>query len=297
MRESTAKRKLQQQVYRNWLRALRIVETLDDIAVAEGSPVEIVKGYTASDRETGELFLLLTFKSLSKRPIAALDIRVQFSDGVHPVPFRKDDFRYGCETATVGGKSRRGRERKRTQAIVCGEEFGQGVLLPLPEDYFHRMQIELVRVTYEDGGCESLGLTVRQKETRRWAPEEGERILPTRPVFPEEEEQERLLRDLPQAQVKRTLKEERMEMIRELHDTSAYVRLHRFESEEEQQDRVERYNHALHNLAMQEKEKKHRFRMLPIKFGLAALLALALIHFEEIVEFVFSLVYRFFMKG
>lgn len=295
MRENTARRN-QQRLYRNWLRSLRVVEVLDTLAVPEGSPVEIRTGYTVSDRETGELFLILTFKSLSQRPITALDIRVMFSDESHPVPFRKDDFRYSHETATFGervlnGKLRRERVRKREQGIVRGEEFGQGVLLPLPEDYFRRMQIELVRVTYEDGGCEPLGLTVHQEEIRCSTAEGA-----VRPVSPAGERQEQLLRDLSQAQTKRALKEERLERIRELHDTSAYVRLHRFETEEELNDRVERYNQTLNNLVAQEKERKRRFRRLPLKLSLVALLAWVLIHFKELEEIAFSIIYRL-MKG
>ena len=295
MKETAARRIIQKQVSRNWLRSLRVVEVLDTIAVPEGSPVEIKEGYTASDRETGELFLVLVFKSLSQRPLTALDIRVMFCDESHPVPFRRDDFRYSYETATFGertldGKPRRERACRLEQAIVRGEEFGQGVLLPLPENYFHRMQIELVRVIYGDGGCEALGLTVHQKALDH--PIMGEAAV--RSALPAEEKQ--LLRDLPQAQTKRALKEERMERIRELHDTSAYVQLHRFETEEEQQDRVERYNQTLDNLASQERERKRRFRRLPWKLALWALLALALIHFEELEEIAFSIIYRW-MKG
>ena len=302
MRESTARRIVQKRVYRNWLRSLRVVEVLDLLTVAEGSPVEIKTGYTVSDRETGELFLVLVFKSLSQRPISALDIRVMFYDESHPVPFRKDDFRYSHETATLGerrldGKLHRERSCKREQALVYGEEFGQWVLLSLPDNYFHRMQMELVCVTYEDGGCEPIRLTVYQKAIRRPAAEGVGETFPARPISPAEGKQEQLLRDLPQAQVKRVLKEERMERIRELHDTSAYVRLRRFETKEELNERIEQHNRALTNLAAQERERKHRLRMLPVKLALVAFLALVLIHYEELTELLFALFYRLLKKG
>lgn len=152
------------QVRRDRLRRMRVVETLDTAAVFADSPVEIKEGYAVSDRETGELFLVLTFRSLSQRPIAALDIRLLlYSSTQQLLPYRKDDFRYSWETATLGvrtvdGRVRKEKECKRETAIVHDEEFGYGVFLPLPGTFFSRLQIELVRVLYADGGCEALGL-------------------------------------------------------------------------------------------------------------------------------------------
>ena len=151
-------------VRRDRLRRMRVVETLDTASVFASSPVEIKEGYAVSDLETGELFLVLTFKSLSQRPIEALDIRVLLYGGTQQLlPYRKDDFRYSWETATLGkrildGRVRKEKECKRETAIVHDEEFGYGVFLPLPDTFFSRLQIELVRVTYADGGCEQLGL-------------------------------------------------------------------------------------------------------------------------------------------
>ena len=167
MRESTARRNTLRRVQKDLLRQMRVVETLDTAAVFANSPVEIKEGYAVSDRETGELFLVLTFKSLSQRPISALDIRILLYNGMKSVlpdrPYRTDDFRYSYETATLGvrtlnGRVRKGKECKRETAIVREEEFGYGIFLPLPDTFFSGLQIELVRVTYADGGCEQLGL-------------------------------------------------------------------------------------------------------------------------------------------
>ena len=170
MRENTARKDTLKRVRKDLLRRMRVVETLDTAAVFEDSPVEIKEGYAVSDRETGELFLVLTFKSLSQRPIRALDIRLLLYGDRKPatsyrkdVPYRKDDFRYSWETATLGVRTLDGRVRKekvckREKAIIHDEEFGYGVFLPLPDAFFSRLQIELVRVTYADGGCEQLGV-------------------------------------------------------------------------------------------------------------------------------------------
>lgn len=163
MRQSASRRETLRRIHRDRLRPLRVLEYLDNSAVFAHSPVEVKEGYIVSDRDTGELFMVLVFRSLSQKPIAALDIRALFYNENHPVPFRRDDFRYSWENATLGervlgGEVRRERECKREQAIVHGEEFGQGIFLPLPENYFHRMQIELVGVAYTVGEYEPLGL-------------------------------------------------------------------------------------------------------------------------------------------
>lgn len=162
MRDNTVRKILRRQ-RKDQLRQMRVLEELDTSAVFADSPVEIKEGYAVSDKETGELFLLLVFRSLSRRPIAALDIRLLLYRQGLPVPYRKDDFRYSWESATLGervldGQVRKEKDCKKERNIVHGEEFGQGVFLPLPDAFFHRLQIELVRVTYDDGGCESLRL-------------------------------------------------------------------------------------------------------------------------------------------
>lgn len=190
-------------VNRDWLRPMRLVEVLDTDAIFTDSPVEVKNGYVVSDRETGELFLILVFRSVSKRPIAALDIRVLFYEENRPLPFRKDDFRYSEETATLGERTLHGqghwaKRRRREQAIVQGEEFGQGVCLPLPEDYCHRIRIELMRVIYEDGGCDVLQLLVGGRVKRFADMDSGLRASYAQVNIYERREEAHPIRVLPQ---------------------------------------------------------------------------------------------------
>ena len=159
MRENTARQETLRRLREDWLRPMRLVEVLDTGAVFANSPVEVEKEYVVSDRETGDLFLILTFRSVSRRPIAALDICLQFYEEKRSLPFRSDHFRYTWETAVLN-KGLRAKRRRKEQAIVYGESFGQGVCLPLPEDYCHRIRIELMGVTYSDGAYEALKLLV-----------------------------------------------------------------------------------------------------------------------------------------
>ncbi|MCH5183189.1 MAG: hypothetical protein J1E00_03355 [Oscillospiraceae bacterium] len=164
MRKGSGRSETLKRVHRDRLRPLRIVEHLDNSAVFADCPVEIKESYAVSDRDTGELFLVLIFRCLSEKPLEALDVRLLFYDGGRiPVPARKEEFRYSWETAMLGqrtldGQVRREKDCKRETSIVCGEEFGEGVFLPLPEDYFRKLQIELVGAEYSDGSYETLEL-------------------------------------------------------------------------------------------------------------------------------------------
>lgn len=164
MRKDSGRNEALQRVYRDRLRPLRVVEHLDNSAVFANCPVEIKESYAVSDRETGELFLVLIFRCVSEKPLEALDVRLLFYDGGRiPVPARKEEFRYSWETATLGrrtldGQVRREKDCERETSIACGEEFGEGIFLPLPEDYFRKLQIELVGAAYSDGSYETLEL-------------------------------------------------------------------------------------------------------------------------------------------
>lgn len=173
------RRETLRRVHRDRLRPLRVVEYLDNSAVFASSPVEIKEAYAVSDRDTGELFLVMIFRCLSQRPLAALDVRLLFYDGGRvPVPARREEFRYSWEAATFGersldGQVRREKDCKREKAIVHGEEFGEGIFLPLPEDYFRKLQIELVGAEYTDGSYETLELSAGGR-ARRFADMDSE---------------------------------------------------------------------------------------------------------------------------
>ncbi len=161
--KTETRRKAEKRLRRDRLRPLRVVEPLESGGVFAKSPVEVKEGYVVSDRDTGELFVVLVFRNVAEKPLLSLDVRLLLFDEGMQTPYEKVARRYSWETATLGersihGQVRRERESRRTPEIEPGEEFGQGVFFPLPENYFHRMQVELVGVTYSVGGYEPLGL-------------------------------------------------------------------------------------------------------------------------------------------
>ena len=318
MRETSLRRKNLRRVHRDRLRPLRVLEYLDNSAIFEHSPVEVKEGYIVSDRDTGDVFLVLIFRSLSQKPISALDIRVLLYHERHPIPFQKDDYRYSWETATlgervVGGRVLKEKESRREQAIVHGEEFGQGIFLPLPEGYFDRMQIELVGVAYTVGEYEQLGLIAGNRAARFEDMDVSLRFSYLKMNIFDQAEQDHPIRVLPQAgenvwlcccghknpatvslceacgrdkdwqleniSVER-LRKKQLELeaernYRVLHDTSAFPQNRYMENEMEKQRKVEQCTQALQRIAAEEKARERRNMMILPKYILiAAIIAL-----------------------
>ncbi len=306
-------------VRKDRMRPLRVVEYLENSAIFENSPVEIKEGYIISDRETGELFLTLNFRSVSQKTISALDIRlILFKDRI-VLPDKKIEYRYSWEDATLGervinGVQRKDRECKKDKTLMYGEEFGEGIYIPLPESYFKKMQIELVSVTYFDGSKQELNLIAGSRAMRYLELDDELRDAYRSLNIFQKAEAAHPIRVLPQAGENvwlcccgrknpadttlcdvcgrdkdwqfQNLSVENLEKTyaknnegkRILNDTSAYKQNKHMETEEEQKRKVELCNQALERLAIQEKQRERRQVMLLPKIllwvGVIALLYL-----------------------
>ena len=290
-------------VSKDRMRPLRVVEYLENSAIFKDSPVEIKEGYIISDRDTGELFLTLNFRSVSVKTITALDIRLILFKERMVTPDKKINYRYSWEDATFGervmnGVVRRDRECKKDKTLSYGEEFGEGIYIPLPESYFKKMQIELASVTYFDGSKQELNLIAGSRAMRYLELDDELRDAYRSLNIFRKAEEAHPIRVLPQAgenvwlcccgrknpgdtalcdtcgrdkawqfqnlsveNLEKTYAKEN-EGKRILHDTSAYKQNKHMETEEEQKRKVELCNQALERLAIQEKQKERRQVML-----------------------------------
>lgn len=314
-------------VRRDRMRPLRVVEYLDHSAIFKNSPVEIKEGYIISDRDNGELFLTLNLRSVSQKTISALDIRMILYKEQLVIPYKKMEFRYSWEDATfgervLGGIPRKERECRKDKTLVYGEEFGEGIYIPLPESYFKKMQIELVSVTYFDGSKEELNLIAGSRAVRfieldddlrdayrslnifqkaenshpiRVLPQEGEHVWlcccgrknPLGSAICDVcgRDKDWQFQNLSKEHLEETYAKEH-EGQRILHDTSAYKQNKHMETEEEQKRKVELCNQALERLAIQEKQRERRQTMLLPKILLwVGVLALLYILCEFFLSF------------
>ncbi len=170
-RERETRRENLRRIRRDRIRPLRVVEVLDCSAVFAKCPTEIKEASVVSDRDTGELFLTVLFRCLSVKSPESLDICVLLYEENVCVPYARIPFRYGNAEGTFGERIYKGEVRTRKECKaeplpVYGEVFGQGVYLPLPASYFHRLQIKLLNVVYKDGTKETLDLIANTEALR-----------------------------------------------------------------------------------------------------------------------------------
>lgn len=202
--ERTLHRKNLRRVRKDRMRSMRVISAVESSAVLHDSPVELEEGYSVSDRDTGELFLMLRFRSLSKMPLESLRIRALLYQEQMVNPSAAIPFCYSWTDATLGertynGKPRTERECRKEHVLEYGESFGGGVYLPLPSGYFKKLQIELVDVTDSNGRQQTLHLIAGGRAARFIELQEEEREAYTHLNIFREGEQSHPIRVLPQA--------------------------------------------------------------------------------------------------
>lgn len=170
-RESARRKENLKRIHKDRMRPLRVLEYLDNSAIFENSPVEVREGYVISDKDNGDLFLVLSFRSLSEKPIAALRIRVLLYRDHKPVPYQRTEYEYSWRAGTFGIRKMNGVERKEKEirdevTVRYTETFGDGVYLPVPSTYFSKLQVDLLEVEFGDGEVRKLGLTAGARAVR-----------------------------------------------------------------------------------------------------------------------------------
>ena len=186
-------------------RPLRLLKELDPGTVLTNSPVELRSGRVVNDRDTGEIFLDLSFRSLSETPLASLRVCVMLYREGLCIPYEKKEIVYSYSDGTLGrrtlnGKPRTKREAKHAHFIEIGEAFGDGIYTTLPDSYFVKIEILLVDVTEKDGTVRKIGqkagggtnfselsLELRDMYTRMNIFRDAEQVRPIR-VLPKEGE-------------------------------------------------------------------------------------------------------------
>lgn len=205
MKQADTRKKSLKKIEKDASRPLRLLKELDPGTVLQNSPVELRSGKVVNDRDTGEIFLDLSFRSLSEEPLSALRVSVMLYREGLCIPYEKKEIVYSWEDGTFGrrtlnGKPRTKRETKRLRRIELGECFGDGVFTTLPDSYFVKLEILLVEVTEKDGtvrkigekvgggtNFSSLSLELKDMYTRMNIFRDAEQVRPIR-VLPQEGE-------------------------------------------------------------------------------------------------------------
>lgn len=149
-------------------RPLRVVKYIDFSFVLENSPIEIEEGYIVADKDTGEVFASFIFKNVANLPIKSLNIKLDFYLN-NCVPYKSVYFEYSHNELTFGiikdhKKELKVRECNKRNFINSGESFGSCVFVPIPENYFKKLEVTLVSIVYSNGEIELIDQIVTGKK-------------------------------------------------------------------------------------------------------------------------------------
>ena len=130
---------------------IKPVKTLDFDFVFTGCPIELCNGAIYSEVEDHRLFLSLTMKNLSDRPVEYLLAKVWLYDSDKAnLPYVKLPLEYdlhhapeGFYTAAVGNK-------EKERIAQPGEAFGTEYFFPMPESFFTRLAVEIKKIRFTD---------------------------------------------------------------------------------------------------------------------------------------------------
>lgn len=152
-------------------RSIRVVEYFDFSGVIPDSPVQVNEGFIISDTESHELFASFSFQNTSEKPIKSLDIRLFFYQTAN-VPYEKRSFTYSYDDMTLGirknaptyKKHKLGRKQY-ASTVAIGESFGRYAYIRIPESYFRKIELEISKITFDDGSSVSPKLIVKNHYT------------------------------------------------------------------------------------------------------------------------------------
>lgn len=306
----------------NLQRSFRVIEYFDVSGIIPDCPVQVNEGYIISDSDTHELFASFSFQNSSDKPIKSLDIRLFFYQNAN-VPYEKRSFTYSYGGMTFGIRKDTPELKKsffgRTlypDTIAVGESFGRSAYIRIPDSYFKKIELEISKITFDDGTSVSPKLIVKNHSTPMsgLGDEElyafsrlniytaSEEVYPTS-VIPQfgmnawlcccgqknlatSEKCERCNRDRDwqkNAFDKKTLSDKAVELKAAndyyRNDKSKYDQSRKFQTEDELQRKAKEYEKVMNRVAEQERKKAHDFKMLFPKILLlvALILGIALV--------------------
>ncbi len=315
-------RKQRKAFKKNLQRSFRVIEYFDVSGIIPDCPVQVNEGYIISDSDTHELFASFSFQNSSDKAIKSLDIRLFFYQSAN-VPYEKRSFTYSYSGMTFGIRKGTPMPKKSffghtvyPDTIAVGESFGRSAYIRIPDSYFRKIELEISKVTFEDGTSVSPKLIVKNHSTpmNRLGDEalyafsrlniyaESEEVYPTA-VIPQfgmnawlcccghknlatSEKCERCRRDRDwqkNAFDEKTLSDKVVELKAAndyyRNDKSKYDQSRKFETEEELQRKAKEYEKVMNHVAEQERKKARDFKMLFPKILLlvALILGIALI--------------------
>lgn len=160
------------------MRSLRVIEYLDFSRIYDDSSVEVLEGYTVSDRETNEVFAIFKIQNTGAKAIKALSVRLLMYEGTSNIPTKRIDHVYSATNKNFGIRELPGEDKKPLLVrlglmdevvpahIRPGEIFGQLSFIKLPHSYCRKIEFEIRTAYYTDGSEDVINTVSGKKYTR-----------------------------------------------------------------------------------------------------------------------------------
>ncbi len=228
--------------------------------------------------------------------------------------YSQSDLNFGI--ISVGGRDLRLRESNKRTSVSCGETFGSCVFIPIPERYFTKMDVVLVSAEFADGEKLVMNKLVTGHTKRFSELDEISRVVYSRVNIYQSAEEKYPTRVIPQFGdnvwlcccgtknpsdlkycekcnrerdwQKESVTADAIEALRatvasdprerNLHDKSKYAQNKFLESSDEIQLKIDQYEKAMKNIALDEK-MKHKRQMMLIPKIIVAILIIYLLTF------------------
>ncbi len=170
-------RKEKQRLRNDIIRPLRVIEYLDFSRIYDNCPVEVLEGYTVTDKETGEVFGIFKIQNTSDKEIKSLSVRLLLYEGTSNIPTKKIDWVYSAQNHSFGIRKtaeetekgllvRLGLVNETVPAYIRkGETFGESALIKMPYSYCRKVEFEIRTVEYTDGTKEDIRIVSGKKYT------------------------------------------------------------------------------------------------------------------------------------
>ena len=236
--------------------------------------------------------------------------------------YSQDDLTFGV--INVRGKDLKLKESNALKYIDKSATFGSCVYIPLPESYFTKLELTLVSVEYAGGRTETINTVVSGNAKKYQELDDISKLVYTRVNIYQAAEEKYPTKVIPQfgqtvwlcccghknpdscdmcencgrekewqktAVTEEILEETKTKMVNDpresiLHDKSKYKQNKYLESDAETQKKIEQYEKAMQNIAIEEKNKHRRQMMLIPKIALAILVFYLIVFaLKIIIEF------------
>lgn len=140
----------------------KIIDELEFNFVFEGCPVQVLRGRTVSDIESGKIYLSLDFLNVGEKAVEGIGFQIFFYDGKN-LPFDKPDFFFDLKKAPPEAIVADKKPPKHIKSVGKNLLFGNDYFIELTDKYFKKIDIGITEIAFADGTREAYNAVSRSE--------------------------------------------------------------------------------------------------------------------------------------